>query len=271
MTTETIAAPGAAASTAAPESLATEQGLATPDGTTTKPAGGEQDPATDHERTVKKLTRRVDNVTRARYEAEARAQQATERAERLERQLQEQRQSQNQPNGPTQGQQEQQERSTALRPEDIEQRVEQRAAEVATVREAAARANKVFEAGVKEFGADAFKSSIAVVQEEAGPLYQRNGMPTALGEAITDSDNPAALLQHLGQNPEIAEELKGLSAAQLGRRIARIEASMSAAKEPKASNAPKPLTAVKGGGATGDPSPSSPDYMAWKLKQLRGR
>lgn len=267
MTIETIAAPGAAASTAAPDSLANEQGLASPNDTTNKPAGGEQDPATDHERAVKKLTRRVDNVTRARYEAEARAQQALERAERAERQLQE-RQSQQQPGGNAQGQGEQQ--RAAPRPEDIEQRVEQRASEVATVREAAAKANKVFEAGTKEFGGDAFKSSVAVVQEEAGPLYQRNGMPTALGEAITDSDNPAALLHHLGQNPEIAEELKGLSAAQLGRRIARIEASMTTNKEPKASNAPKPLAPVKGGGATGDPSPSSPDYMAWKLKKLRG-
>lgn len=269
MTIDTIAAPGAAASTAAPESLANEQGLANPaDQTTTQGDGAAKPPKTEEQRAIERMERRIGNVTRSRYEAEARAQQAIERAERLERQLQERQQAQ-QPNDGTQSQGEQR---AAPRPEDIEQRVEQRAAEVATVREAAARANKVFEAGTKEFGADAFKNSVSIVQEEAGPLYQRNGMPTALGEAITDADNPAALLHHLGQNPEIAEELKGLTAAQLGRRIARIEASIATSNEPKASNAPKPLAPVKGaGGGTGDPSPSSPDYMAWKLKQLRGR
>lgn len=229
MTIETDAAPGAAAGSVAPENnLANTTEVATPEANTeAKPE------VSDHERTLKKLGRRIDNVTRARYEAEARAQQAEERAKRAEAMLQER---------PQQTEPQTQEgkeppRQKQADPDDIERR----ATELATIREVAKRSNDIVTKGSKAYG-DEFRSSVVAVQDEAGPMFQRSGLPTALGEAILDADDPAALLHHLGQNPEDAGDLRGLSAAQLGRRIARIEAQI--AKEPEASKPAlhKPVT-----------------------------
>ena len=111
---------------------------------------------------------------------------------------------------------------------------------------------------------------MATVIDEAGPIIDAKGMPTALGEALLDADEPAKLLHHLGRHPEIAETLQGLTPAQLGRRLGRIEADMKTAA-PAPSKAPKPLEPVRSVAANAGPSPDSPDYMAWKLSKLRGR
>src|SRR6185295_13786656 len=115
MTIDTDAAPGAAAGTPAPENdLANTQEVATPEAANEP----EKPEVSDHERTVKKLGRRIDNVTRARYEAEARARQAEERAQRLEAQLQE-RQA---PNPQTQEARQEEPRQKQPDPDDIERR-----------------------------------------------------------------------------------------------------------------------------------------------------
>ncbi len=231
MSTETIVAPEAETQTPASD-LAAQPEVATPESNVEQQPDESQKPEEDpRDKTVKSLTRRVDRITAARYQAEARAQQAAQEAEQLRQQLAQLQQ----------GEQPQQERPQAD-PVAL-------ANEIATIREVTAKSNAVAKDGQKRF--EGFDKALSVVIEEAGPLVRpiapgaQIGRPTPLGEAILDADDPAALLHHLGNNPEIAAELQGLTATQVARRIARIEIEIGKANEPKRSNAPKALTPVK--------------------------
>lgn len=244
MTTQTIAAPGAAE--IAPEAVNPES--TAPENTTTDAAAPQTDATAetgdDADKSIKRLQRRVDRVTAARYQAEARAQQLEQELSRYRTAQQVEREPQQAPSA-----------------DDIERHVQQRAAEMAAVQQVSERSNAVFNAGVKAFG-QGFGESVALVIEEAGPLIAPNGRATPLGEALLDADKPAALLHHLAQNPDIAEQLRGLSAAQLGRRVARIEADMAAkVAEPKRSSAPKPIESTRGTSSAGAVDPT--DVRRW--------
>jgi hypothetical protein len=136
------------------------------------------------------------------------------------------------------------------------------AREIAAVERVTEKSNGIAKEGEKRFGAE-WKPALETVAEDAGPLFKPNGKPTALGEAILDSDDPAALLHHLGKNPDLASDLHGLSEAQLGRRIGRIEAQMATKPPPKpVSKAPdpaKPMGATRSG-----TSPENMTYLEYK-------
>jgi len=228
MTTEANAAPDVAADTATSEQIAnTQPEVASPESNEVEQQPQEKHEGDDSDKSLKRLQRRVDRVTAARYQAEAEARQLRERLASIE------------------SRQQTQEEPASFRPEDVEAIAAQKAEEIATVKEVAKRSNEAFSEGLKAFG-ETFKASVAEVIDEAGELIDRRGMPTALGEAILDSDKPAELLHFLGQNPDIAADLRGLSAARLGRRIAAIERDMSATK---VSKAPQPLQPVTAKGA----------------------
>lgn len=140
------------------------------------------------------------------------------------------------------------------------------AREIATVERITEKANSIALDGEKRFK-DGFKSALETVAEEAGPLFNPRGLPTALGEAILDSDDAAALLHHLGQNPDLAAELSGLSPAQLGRRIARVEAQMNAKPIVKTSNAPSPITPV-GSRGSAQTSLENADFAEYKKLRM---
>ena len=245
MTTETIAEAGATAETNAPE-VETANKLETSQNDTPAEqteASTETDPIKALEQRIEKERQRAERrINRKHAEAAA----ANERVRALEAQLQR-----------YETPQEQAEQTST--PADIDRIATERAAEMLTVQQVTQRSNAVFSAGVKAFG-DSFGEAVASVIEDAGPLVHQNGKPTPLGEAILDADKPEALLHYLSQNPDDAEQLRGLSPAQVGRRIARIEAAM-ATTEPKRSNAPKPLAPVKGVSAPQGVDPS--DTRRW--------
>ena len=230
MTTESNDLAGAGSEITAPVTVQEPPEVTAPENNEAEQQPQEESKPDDSDKSLKRLQRRVDRVTAARYQAEARAQQ-------LEQELARYRERSANPEEPQQQPQ--------YRPEDIDRLAEERAREIATVQEVAQRSNEAFKDGLKTFG-DAFKSSVAAVIEEAGELITTRGTPTALGEAILDSDKPAELLHYLGQNPDIAESLQGLSAARLGRRISAIESEM---KQAKVSKAPQPLKPVTPKGA----------------------
>lgn len=259
MSTETIVAPEAETQNTASELAATPE-VAAPESNVEQQPDESQKPEEDpRDKTVKSLTRRVDRITAARYQAEARAQQAMQDAEQLRQQLAQLQQ----------GEQPQQERQQAD-PVAL-------ANEIATIREVTAKSNAVAQDGKKRF--EGFDKAVSVVIEEAGPLVRpiapgaQIGRPTPLGEAILDSEDPAALLHHLGNNPDVAAELQGLTATQVARRIARIEIEIGKAKEPKQSNAPKALTPVKSvakdDGGLSD-NLSTEEWIKRRNKALRG-
>ena len=258
MTTEAIAAPDAAAEIPASEqNVIDTPEVTTPesnDGEGSQEAAAKPENGDEAEKTQKRLLRRVDRLTAARYEAEAEARQLRERLASYEqRQAPQDRQAEAEPQ--------------AIRPEDIERLATERAREIATRDQVAERSNKTFSEGVKTFG-EAFKSSVAVVIEEAGALIDSKGHATALGEAVLDSEKPEALLHFLGQNPDIAESLRGLSAVRLGRRIDAIERQMS---EAKVSKAPPPLKPVAARAAPVSKAPEQMTDAEWQAAQRAQR
>lgn len=117
---------------------------------------------------------------------------------------------------------------------------------IATARQIADKSNGVAKAGKERFSAT-WDQSLSTVISEAGPLIdQKTMLPTPLGEAILDSDDAAALIAHIGSDPSLAEELSELTPAQLGRRIARIEAEMAVKTAKPSSKAPPPINPLAG-------------------------
>ena len=146
------------------------------------------------------------------------------------------------------------------------------AREIATIERTRDKSNDVANAGFKKYGEEAFKRSLQTVIDEAGPLISERGHLTPLGEAILDAENAAALIKYLGSDPALADELDGLSATQLGRRIERIEAQMQAT--PKTSSAPKPLTATRGAASSGNNLSDDLSIDEWvkrRNKEVRAR
>jgi len=248
MTTETNDLAGAGSEIVAPESVETPE-VTTPESDVKQdPQTEETKPSDDGDKTVKRMERRIDRLTASKYQAEARAQE-------LERQLQQYMRAQQ----PEDGQQQ-------IKPEDIERLVTEKAREIAQAEALTAKVQGVMSQGQKIADFDALCNAV----NEEVQFYEK-GRPTAFLEAVLDSDAPHQLLAHLGKNPELAEGLQGLTPAQLGRRIARIEADMNKQPEqPKPSNAPKPLVPVKAASGSVTPGADSPDFLAWKLKQLKG-
>ncbi len=235
MNTEVNAAPGAAAEAPAPETIAqTAPDAATPESneaqqpetTTEQPEQGDAD------KSLKRLQRRVDRVTAARYQAEAEARQLRERLEQYERQAPQQ-----------------DDQLTTVRPEDVDRLANERAASIAQAREVDRRGAEITSQLLEAVGSnDAVRAVVAAVTEEAGELIDpRTGRWTALGEAIEASDNPADLLKYLSLNEDTAASLRGLSPARLGRKLASIESEMS--KKSKVSKAPVPLSPVTAAGS----------------------
>ena len=250
MTTENNDLAGAGSEIVAPEQTANEQPeVAKPEGNEAEQQPKEESKPDDSDKSLKRLQRRVDRVTAARYQAEAKAQQLEAELQRYRQQTQ-----------PEEGHQQHQ-----FRPEDIDRLATERASEIAAAQEVTKRSNDTFNDGIKSFG-EAFRESVAAVIDEAGPLITERGTPTALGEAILDSDKPAELLHYLGQNPDIADSLNGLSAARLGRRIEAIEREM---KQSKVSKAPAPLEPVKPKGATAAKPDSQMSDAEWYAQRRK--
>lgn len=77
-------------------------------------------------------------------------------------------------------------------------------------------------------------------------------------ELIAESDVAAELAHHISLNPRIVDELRGLSPAQQGRALARIEAKLSLPTR-RTSTTPPPTPSVNGSGA---PTARAPSEMS---------
>lgn len=216
---ENNVSPGEETQNPTPELDATPE-VVNPETVTTEPDETPDDP---RDKTVKSLQRRVDRITAARYQAEARAQQAEREREEVRQRL-------------AQYEQPEQQHSQAPDPLSL-------AKEIAKIERVTEKANGIAKDGAARF--ENFKAALQVVSREAGPLFDQVGRPTPLGEVCISADDPAALLHYLGSDPDLAAELADLTPIQQARRIARIEMDMSKPKEPPRSNAPKPLKPVK--------------------------
>ena len=150
--------------------------------------------------------------------------------------------------------------------DDIEARAEAKAKEIIRDRTLNEKAADTLKAGKKIEG---FDEALKTLREEID-FADQNRRITPFFEALLDSDNPAKLIQYLGQNPEEASEFDGLSPAQIGRRLAKLENKLEQDGKAKTSKAPPPIEAIKAsdGAATGDLSKlSMDDYIKKREKQ----
>lgn len=145
------------------------------------------------------------------------------------------------------------------------------AREIALIEKVNEKSNQIHKDGTKRF--PDFMEAVNAVAEEVGPLFDQRGKPTPVMEAVLDSEKPADLLHFLGKNPDLASELEGLTPAQMGRRIARIETQMAEQAKPKTSAAPKPLEPVRGGASDNELRSDLPmeEWMRRREAQLRGK
>lgn len=151
--------------------------------------------------------------------------------------------------------------AAAIDPDELERFIDERAKHITRVQQLNAKADSIYEQGASKF--PSFAADLRAVAEEV-PLFDKSG-PTPLMEAILGSGAPsaaAALLHHLGTNPEIAASLEGLTATEITWRLADIKSDMKEAAKPKTSSAPAPLKPVTAAAAPAMPDPKV-DLDGW--------
>lgn len=101
-------------------------------------------------------------------------------------------------------------------------------------------------------------------------VFDELPLTTPIAQAIIESDIAPKLMAHLTANPAEAERIAGLSSARQAAEIGKLEARLSATKEVKASNAPKPISPLgtKNAAVAGDVSRMTmEEYIAHRAKQ----
>lgn len=124
-------------------------------------------------------------------------------------------------------------------PQSIDAAVE-RAVEARLKREAEEKAQKAQLEQVQSLRTTLFESGL----EGAALIASGADIPftQAMFDALTVSEQPAALADHLGRNPAEAARIAALSPAQQGVELARLEARL--ASQPRTTNAPPPPSTV---------------------------
>lgn len=99
-------------------------------------------------------------------------------------------------------------------------------------------------------------------------VVERPDLPigTELAKEILQSEAPADLAYEIAKNPDLLARLNSMNAVQMAREIGRIEAKLSAPRPRTATNAPEPITPVRGGAsAFKDPAKmTAEEYAAWR-------
>lgn len=243
MSTESNVDPGTTQNT--PETAVTPE-VATPEPEKTEAEAKPEATEDDRDKTLRRMERRINQKHAQAAAAEERARMAMERAQALEQRL-------------TQYEAPQQAEQPKADPYEL-------AREIAQIERITEKSNSVVRDGEKRFPGE-FGEAVRTVSEEAGMLLDEKGKFTPIGEAIFDADDPAALLVHLGKNPDVAAELQGLSPAALGRRIGRIEASMAVKPNP-VSRAPEPARPIGARSAAKSPeSMTMEEFIAMRKAQ----
>jgi len=222
-----------------------------------EPAAEAKKEKTPEQREIDRLRRRVDNLTRQKYELRAAV--------------------------PAAGQHQQHDQAdddepVTLTRAELSQRIAEQAKQLApTMREQQAEAERrhgVVTSLTKEWGQEKFDNLSAELDDAFDGLVDRRGAPKPATDAIFEADNPKDVIEYLTDpdNADEAASISKMSALQAGRAIAKIEQKIEAAKsqaKPKPSNVPAPIEPARGGGVpNGMPDPSDTKaYIAWANAQ----
>jgi hypothetical protein len=238
------------------EQGAAEGGEQAADGEGDKPGKKEKTP---EQREIERLRRRVDNLTKQKYQLQG-------------QQQQEPRQQQG-----TQGSEDE---PVTLTRAELQKMIAEQAKELApAVKEQQAEVERrqgVIASLSKQWGKEEFDAKASELDDAFGGLVDRSGRPKPATDAIFDADDPKAVIEYLTDpdNAEEAERISRMPATQAGRAIAKLEVKLAEAKKnakPQPSRAARPIESVKGGGVpSGMPDPSNTKaYIAWANAQER--
>jgi hypothetical protein len=229
---------------------------------TTDPEAKAKPEKTPEQREIDRLRRRVDNLTRQKYELRA-------NAPAPQQQHHQQGQDDNEPVTLTRAELQRQiaEQAQRLAPSLSEQNAE------------IERRQGVVSSLAKDWGQEKFDTLSSELDEAFGGLSDRSGTPKPATEAIFYAENPKAVIEYLTDpdNADEADRISRMSAVQAGRAIGKLEDQLAAEKsqaKPKPSNAPKPLEPARSSGGVTNKDPSKmndAEFAAWRRQQINQR
>lgn len=211
---------------------------------------------TEQEREISRLRRRVDTLTRQKYDREAQLQQLQSQAPR--RNNDDQHESQD-------------DEPVQLSKRELQDLIDRRAKELApTIKQQDAEIEHrkaVVQNLSKAWGQEKFDSLASDLDAAFEGLADRSGKPKPATEAIFESEDPASLIEYLAdpENADEAEAIARMDHLKAGRAIAKLELKLSALKEdakPQPSKAPQPIEPARGKG-TVNTAPDPKDTKAW--------
>ena len=265
MDTENVL-PNADETAVAGEQPNTVDALANPDtGTESEKTEGEAEKAkpekTEEQRELARRQRKIDRLVRQREELRAQLGRAPNAQDLRQAEI----------DGTNQATQDDSEHVSLSRAE-LQRLVKEEAAKLApSIKQQEAEIEHrtgVIQSLAKTFGQEKFDALAADLDDMFGGLADANGRQKPATDAIFEADNPAAVIEFLTDpdNAERAESIGRMSGIQAGRAIAKVEAEIAAKKadgKPKASNAPRPVEALRGGGKTESTGPDPSNTKAW--------
>lgn len=160
-----------------------------------------------------------------------------------------------------------------------EEEVNRRAFEIARAeaaqRDFNTRCNAIADGVEKEFGHQGLSQVVTALKSVCGSIYEA----PQLVEALSEAEEPAKIIHHLGTNPSELMDLMTLPPVKLAARINKIDLEFSGkkeAKEPKkASNLPDPIKPQIGKGGNGARSLEEvsdvDEWMAMREKMVKER
>jgi hypothetical protein len=207
------------------EAVAEGDKPAEPEGEKTEPEPDEKPKQTPW------FQKRIDDLTREKYEARREAEALREYVSRL---------SQQQP-APQEGEQPRAQQPVGDPVEIAKQQIRQEQA----VAEFNRTCNDIYDVGTKEFSD--FGKAI-------DNFRMLGGLPPALIEAAVEAGDPHKVLYQLGNNPDEAARVLALPPARMGAALAKIVAKAPAPTPKAVSAAPAPIKPVAGAGGRDDGS-----------------
>jgi hypothetical protein len=185
--------------------------------------------------------KRINTVTREKYEAERRAQAAEQALAELRS-----------------GKPEQTDAPTA--PADVDRLVNERAQEIVRTTQFNDKCNEVYSSGKAEF---------SDFDDTLGNFRMLGGLPQPLLEAVTQLPDAHKVLYALGQNMDEAERIVSLPPVPMALALAKL--SMSQPKAKPVSNAPPPIRPIDGApkGQLDPDDMSTDEWIKWREGELK--
>lgn len=183
--------------------------------------------------------RRINEITRQKYEARAEAQRLAQEKEQLAQQLAEYQRA-------LSGEEAQPQEQKAIDPDQIYKLAEQIAEQKQQQAKFVEKRDGIVSAGQKEFGEAFDRATDALFM--AGAIVDDSGNMTSLADMlINDVAESHKVIMYLGENPAEAERIAKLPERQQARAIWEIESKLSTQKPqepPKVSKAPEPVRPI---------------------------